>query len=161
MKSLGPKMIKKPSKWVKISQNQSKCFFREFLIKFWNKPGLGPVYECNVVLESHTVTTLIALKRKKNQFLEKKYWGALCLNSAVLCHFSRLCSSAKWKARMGSFVFFVAQSGPYIKLEMSGCTMPNIYDGFCEIRLFTRVLLCNHEKLKKNQFRTNLKIKIW
>ena len=111
-----------------------------------------------MVLESHTVTTLIALKRKKNQFLEKKYWGALCLNSAVLCHFLRLRSSAEWKARMGSFVFFVARSGPYIKLEMSGCIKPKRSERFCEIGLFTRALLYNYEKLKKSQFRTNLKI---
>ena len=144
-----------------MSQNQSKCIFLVFLIKFWNKPELGQIDECNVVLESYTVTALIASKRKKNQFLEKKYWGALCLNSAVLCHFSRLRSSAEWKARMGSFVFFVARSGPYIKLEMSGCTMPKKSERFCEIGLFTRALLYNYEKLKKSQFRTNLKIKIW
>ena len=111
-----------------------------------------------MVLESYTVTTLVALKRKKISFFEKKYWGALCLNSAVLGHFSKLCSSAEWKAQMGSFVFFVAWSGPYIKLEMSGGTMPKKSDRFCKIGLFTRALLYNYEKLKKSQFRTNLKI---
>ena len=72
------------------------------------------------MLESYTMTTLLALKGK-NQSFKKKFGGTLCLNSAVLCHFAYKGTSAVFKPDDRPLLVFVAWTRSLPSLQMSLC----------------------------------------
>ena len=60
----GLKTVKKTVNEAKLQKNA----FLGFSINFKSKPGPKQVYKCKVVLETYTMTTLVALKGKNQRF---------------------------------------------------------------------------------------------